>query len=169
MSISISTSTSIYTIIYIYIYIYVCIYIYIYWFGMWDVYVFFPSTWLSWTDSQYFRRTVLKSQVGTQGVVSATDDGTLRHVYAGTVPIYGCDSFELFTEAKAEGHPRGADHWRNSAFSGALQRLSTWGSVWDLVWMICWDGHGGWFVVFFGHDLEVEGWFCETKMIGFDL
>lgn len=62
--------------------------------------------------------------VGTQGVVSATDDGTLRHVYAGTVPIYGCDSFELFTEAKAEGHQRGANHWRNSPFSGALQRLS---------------------------------------------
>lgn len=63
--------------------------------------------------------------VGTQGVVSATDDGTLRHVYAGTVPIYGCDSFELFTEAKAEGHPDpSADHWRNSPFSGALQRLS---------------------------------------------
>lgn len=64
--------------------------------------------------------------VGTQGVVSATDDGTLRHVYAGTVPIYGCDSFELFTEAKAEGHPdpSSADHWRNSPFSGALQRLS---------------------------------------------
>lgn len=62
--------------------------------------------------------------VGTQGVVSFTDDGTLRHVYAGTVPIYGCDSFELFTESKAEGHDRGADHWRSSPFSGALQRLS---------------------------------------------
>ena len=63
-------------------------------------------------------------------MVSATDDGTLRHVYAGTVPIYGCDSFELFTEAKAEGHPDpSADHWRNSPFSGALQRLSTW--IWD--------------------------------------
>eukprot|EP00438_Fugacium_kawagutii_P000074 Skav220865 [mRNA] locus=scaffold193:274115:276402:+ [translate_table: standard] len=47
------------------------------------------------------------TEVGTQGVVSGTDDGTLRNVYAGTVPIYGCDSFELFTEAQAQGHAKG--------------------------------------------------------------
>ncbi|CAK9003909.1 Soluble guanylate cyclase 88E [Durusdinium trenchii] len=64
--------------------------------------------------------------VGTQGVVSLTDDGTGRHLYAGTVPIYGCDSFELYTEAKAPEEHRGPalwNHWINSAWNGALQRL----------------------------------------------
>lgn len=44
-------------------------------------------------------------------MVSLTDDGTGRHLYAGTVPIYGCDSFELYTEAKAPdaGHGESGD------------------------------------------------------------
>mmetsp|Transcript_69736 Transcript_69736/g.163729 ORF Transcript_69736/g.163729 Transcript_69736/m.163729 type:complete len:218 (+) Transcript_69736:1655-2308(+) len=59
--------------------------------------------------------------VGTQGVVSGVDDGTGRAVYAGTVPIYGCDSFELFSKAPA---PDAQEAELNSPWNGALRRLS---------------------------------------------
>ncbi|CAJ1427066.1 unnamed protein product [Effrenium voratum] len=59
--------------------------------------------------------------VGTQGIVSSSDDGTGRSVYAGMVPIYGCDSFELFSEAKSPERP---PLWQNNPWNGALLRLS---------------------------------------------
>lgn len=58
--------------------------------------------------------------VGTHGVVSAVD-GTDRAVYAGTVPIYGCDSFELFSEGTSSTDQR---EEYNLPWNGALKRLS---------------------------------------------
>ncbi|CAE7484555.1 unnamed protein product [Symbiodinium sp. CCMP2456] len=58
--------------------------------------------------------------VGTHGVVSAVD-GADRAVYAGTVPIYGCDSFELFSEGTSSSDQR---EEYNLPWNGALQRLS---------------------------------------------
>jgi len=80
--------------------------------------------------------------VGLQGVVSSTDEvgNAGRRVFAGTVPIFGCDSFELVSQVKEEtpGDREGSDKvadagagaekqlppWFNTPWNGALARLS---------------------------------------------
>eukprot|EP00930_Biecheleria_cincta_P098538 TRINITY_DN90193_c0_g1_i1.p1 TRINITY_DN90193_c0_g1~~TRINITY_DN90193_c0_g1_i1.p1 ORF type:complete len:881 (-),score=146.12 TRINITY_DN90193_c0_g1_i1:38-2680(-) len=80
--------------------------------------------------------------VGLQGVVSSMDEvgATGRRVFAGTVPIFGCDSFELVsqvievTPGDVEGKGKVADAgasaerqlpaWFNTPWNGALARLS---------------------------------------------
>lgn len=80
--------------------------------------------------------------VGLQGVVSGTDEvgAEGRRVFAGTVPIFGCDSFELVSQVAEEIPADGKDKdevanagasaeakfpaWLNTPWNGALARLS---------------------------------------------
>jgi len=71
--------------------------------------------------------------VGLQGVVSSEDGlepGQL--VYAGAVPIFGCDSFNLRSKVRGPfgddsenaEHSTYAPAWHNTPWNGALLRLS---------------------------------------------